>query len=129
MFSRWEKTVLADGVTTEGTVVDASHVDWAIYSRGYQETFELKRRIRVEFPDGTSTEFASTVPLHQVQHLADRRTIDCWPRLADVTEIGARVPVRYDASDHSRILLDLPALVTAILAEANHPAAAAEPEP
>lgn len=124
MFSHWEKTVLAEGVATTGTVLDASHVDWAIANRGFQETYELKRRIRVAFPDGTSTEFASTVPLHQVQHLADRHTIDCWPRLAEVTGTGAQVPVRYDASDHSRILLDLPALVSTILAETEPGASA-----
>jgi len=129
MFSHWEKTVLAEGVATDGTVVDASHVDLAIFSRGFQETYELRRRIRVAFPDGSSTEFVANVPLHQVQHLADRRTIDCWPRLAEVTAIGAKVPVRYDKSNHSRIVLDLPALVTSILAEADQQSTAVEQEP
>jgi Protein of unknown function (DUF3592) len=115
MFNRWRKTVLAEGQTTSGTVLDASHVDWAIPSRGFQETFEFQLRIRVEFPDGTSSEFTSKVPLHEVQQLAGNHTIDCWPRLPEVTRVGASVPVRYDESDRSRILLDLPALVGTIL--------------
>jgi hypothetical protein len=125
MFNRWHKEVLATGRATSGKVLDASHVDWAIPSRGYQETFELQWRIRVAFPDGTSTDFTSKVPLHEVQHLAGNRTIDCWPRLPEVTRVGANVPVRYDRSDRSRIVLDLPALVTQILAEADHGAAPA----
>jgi hypothetical protein len=100
-----------------------------IPGRAFQETFELKPRIRVAFPDGTSTEFVSNLPLHKVQHLAGNRTIDCWPRLPEVTAVGARVPVRYDESNRSRIVLDLPALVSAILAEAEHPSASAEPDP
>lgn len=119
MFNRWQKAVLAKGRATTGTVVESSHVDWAIANRGYQETFELRQRIRVAFPDGTSTEFTSKVPLHEVQHLAGNRTIDCWPRLPEVTREGANVPVRYDKSDRSRIVLDLPALVKAILADDN----------
>lgn len=116
MFNRWHKAVLAEGRSTTGTVVDTGHVDLAIPGRGFQETFELRQRIRVEFPDGTSTEFDSKVPLHEVQHLAGNRTIDCWPRLPEVMGVGAAVPVRYDRSDRTRILLDLPAVVAEILA-------------
>lgn len=83
----------------------------------------LRQRIRVEFPDGTSTEFINKVPLHEVQHLAGNRTIDCWPRLPEATKVGASVPVRYDDSDRTRILLDLPAVVTAILDRADADAA------
>ena len=128
MFNRWHKAVFADGRATSGTILDASHVDWAIPSRGFQETFEFRLRIRVEFPDGTSTEFVSKVPLHEVQHVAGNHTIDCWPRLPEATRVGASVPVRYDESDRSRILLDLPTLVSAILAEPDQGAAAAAPD-
>lgn len=128
MFDRWHKAVLAQGRATSGTVVDASHVDWTIASRGFQETFEFRLRIRVVFPDGMSTEFISKVPLHEVQHLAGNHTIDCWPRLPEVTGLGASVPVRYDKSDRSRIVLDLPALVAAILAKPERGAAAPGPE-
>ena len=98
MFNRWHEAVLAEGTATSGTVADASHVDWTIPSRGFQETHQLRLRIRAVFPDGTSTEFISKVPLHEVQHLAGN-------------------PV-----------LDLPALVTAILAETGRSAAAAGPD-
>lgn len=127
MFNRWHKAVLADGEATTGTVVDASHVDWTIPARGFAETYELRRQVRVAFPDGTSAEFSCTVPLHEVQRLAANRTIDCWPRLAEVTGIGASVPVRYDESDRSRIVLDLPALVTTILAGTERDRAAGGP--
>jgi hypothetical protein len=128
MFNRWHKEVLARGRTTTGTVIDTSHVDLAIPARGFSETYELRLLIRVAFPDGTSTEFTSKVPLHEVQHLAGNHTIDCWPRLPEVTVVGASVPVRYDRSDDSRILLDLPALVAAVLAEAKGGAAASGPD-
>jgi hypothetical protein len=117
MFNRWHKAVLTEGRATSGTVVDASHVDWTIPSRGFQETFEFRLQIRVAFPDGTSTEFTSKVLLHEVQHVAGNCTIDCWPRLPEATKVGATVPVRYDETDRSRIVLDLPALVATILAE------------
>jgi hypothetical protein len=61
-----------------------------------------------------------------VQHLAGNHTIDCWPRLPEVTGRGATVPVRYDESDRTRIVLDLPALVAGILAGTGGGAAAAE---
>lgn len=128
MFDRWHKGVLAEGVATTGTVVDSSHVDWVIASRAFQETYELRLRIRVVFPDGTSTEFNSKVPLHEVQHIADKRTIDCWPRLPEFTALGASVPVRYDDADRTRILLDLPALVARILDGAQPGAGAAGPD-
>lgn len=127
MFNRWHKEVLAKGRQASGTVLDSSHLDWTIANRGFQETFELRQRIRVGFPDGTSAEFLSKVPLHEVQHLAGNRTIECWPRLPEMTRVGASVPVRYDKSDHTRIVLDLPALVATALAEAVS-SAAEEPE-
>lgn len=125
MFNRWHKAVPAEGQSTSGTVLEASHVDWTIPSRGFQETYELRLRIRVDFPDGTSTEFTTKVPLHEVQHLAADRTIDCWPRLPEATGVGARVPVRYDESDRSKLVLDLPALVGAVLAQTERGAGAA----
>jgi hypothetical protein len=128
MFNRWHKEVLAKGRTTTGTVVDASHVDLAIPGRGFAETYEHRLQIRVAFPDGTSTEFLSRVPLHEVQHVAGNHTIDCWPRLPGLTRVGASVPVRYDRSDHSRIVLDLPALLAPILAQSGRGAAATGPE-
>ena len=79
------------------------------------EPFEYKRTIRVTFPDGSTSETRESISLHSVQKLADRRTVDCWPQLAERTDIGATVPVRYDERDHSHVVLDLPALVEEIL--------------
>jgi hypothetical protein len=114
MFHRWRETTLREGARGRGTVVDASQE--VLYMRmAPSDPFEYERMIRVTFPDGSTTETRETIPLHQVQQLADRRTIDCWPQLAERTEIGAIVPVRYDESDHSHIVLDLPALIEEIL--------------
>ncbi|MBV8733753.1 MAG: hypothetical protein JO120_03115 [Solirubrobacterales bacterium] len=79
------------------------------------EPFEYERTIQVKFPDGSTSEALESIPLHRVQQLADRRTIDCWPQLAERTKLGATVPVRYDEWDHSHIVLDLPALIEEIL--------------
>ena len=127
MFNRWHKEVLAKGRTATGTVVDTSHVDYTIPGRGFDETIELRLLIRVTFPDGSPTEFVSKVPLHDVQHVAGNHTIDCWPRLPELTQVGASVPVRYDRSDRGRILLDLPALLAPVLAESKRGAAKTEP--
>lgn len=79
------------------------------------EAFEYKRTIRVTFADGSTSETQESIPLHRVQQLADRRTIDCWQRLGERTETGATVPVRYDERDHSHVVLDLPALIEELL--------------
>ena len=76
------------------------------------------------FPDGSTSETRDSIPLHDVQRLADRRKIDCWPRLAGRTDIGASVPVRYDESDHSHVVLDLPALIEEILTSLDQSASA-----
>jgi hypothetical protein len=87
----------------------------------YGEVYEYRRMIRVTFPDGSVTEAEERIPLHRVQELADRNTIHCWPELAERTKLGAIVPVRYDKSDHSHIVLDLPALVGEILSDVDQP--------
>ena len=115
MFHSWRQTTLREGARGRGTVLDASQT--VLYGRigPVSEPFEYKRTIRVTFPDGSTSETQQSISLHQVQRLADRRTIECWPRLAERTEIGATVPVRYDEWDHSHIVLDVPALVEEIL--------------
>jgi hypothetical protein len=119
MFGRWKKTTLEEGATGQGTVVNAVHFDLTVYSRGFQETFKLRRAIRVSFTDGSTAEATCDVTLRQVQKLAGDRTIDCWPRLPRRTRVGATVPVRYDEWDHSRIVLDLPALIAEMLAQTD----------
>jgi hypothetical protein len=115
MFHRWRETTLREGARGSGTIVDASQE--VLYARmgPVSEPFEYKRTIRVTFPDGSTSETQQSISLHEVQRLADRKTIDCWPQLAERTKIGATVPVRYDEMDHSHIVLDAPALVEEIL--------------
>jgi hypothetical protein len=78
----------------------------------------------VTFPDGSTSEAEESILLRRVQRLADRRTIDCWPQVVERTKLGAMVPVRYDESDHSHIVLDLPALVEEILTSVDRSAKA-----
>ena len=123
MFQRWRHTTLRDGARCSGAVVDASETR-PMAPVVNSEVYEYQRTILVTFPDGSVGETEERIPLHRVQELADRRTIDCWPRLAERTKIGAIVPVRYDESDHSHIVLDLPALIEEILTDVDQSASA-----
>ena len=76
------------------------------------------------FPDGSTSETQESILLRHVQRLADRRTIECWPQVVERTKLGATVPVRYDESDHSHIVLDLPALIDEILGDPDRSAGA-----
>jgi hypothetical protein len=86
------------------------------------DVVEYRRTIRVMFRDGPVGDAEERIPLHGVQQLVDRKTIDCWPELAERTKIGASVPVRYDESNHSHIVLDLPALIEELLSEPDRSA-------
>jgi hypothetical protein len=123
MFDRWRHTTLRDGARGSGTVADASETR-LMAPVVTSEVYEYRRTIRVTFPDGSVVEVEERIPLHRVQQLADRRTIDCWPELAERTKIGAVVPVRYDESDHSHVVLDLPALIDEILSDLDRSAGA-----
>jgi hypothetical protein len=116
LFDTWRKRTLDEGACGSGTVMHASQDVLYVKMTPAGEPYEYKRTFRVTFPDGSTGETQETVPLHSVQHLAGRRTIDCWSRLAERTKSGATVPVRYDESDHSHVVLDLPALIQEILA-------------
>lgn len=119
MFHPWRERTLNDGVRGSGTVVDVGQPEpWGVRVAS-TVPLEYKRTIRVTFPDGASSDTEETIPLHSVQKLAARRTIECWPELAERTKLGATVPVRYDESDHSHVVLDLPALVEEILGHAG----------
>jgi hypothetical protein len=85
------KKLYAEGAQTEGLVVKLIDDD--------QNRIWYHVVVRAKFPDGTATEFKS----HQLAH-------------SDVGELfeGSVVPVRYDPSDQSKIVLDVPAL------EASH---------
>jgi hypothetical protein len=118
MFDRWRHTTLRDGARGCGTVVDASQMRMGLYG----DVVEYRRTIRVMFRDGPVGDAEERIPLHGVQQLVDRKTIDCWPELAERTKIGASVPVRYDESNHSHIVLDLPALIEELLSEPDRSA-------
>ena len=75
----------AEGAQTEGLVVHRSDTTEGI---NYRVT------IRVKFPDGSATEFKKWLDWHDVGQVLQ----------------GSVVPVRYDPSDHSKVVLDVPAL-------------------
>jgi hypothetical protein len=86
MFGNRKKAKLYDeGAQTEGLVANRSDTTEGI---NYRVT------IRVKFPDGSTTEFKKWLDWHDVGQLYQ----------------GSVVPVRYDPSDHSNVLLDVPAL-------------------
>src|SRR5260370_41113294 len=75
----------SEGTQTEGLVVHRSDTT---------ERINYRVTIRVKFPDGLTTEFKKWLDLHDVGQLYE----------------GSVVPVRYDPSDHSKVVLDVPAL-------------------
>jgi hypothetical protein len=100
------------------------------FGGGSNGTFKLRRTIRVTFLDGSSADVDSDIRVRQVHKLAGNRTIDCWAPLDARTHVGATVPMRYQESDHSRVVLDLPALITELLTNVDatrHIHAADEP--
>ena len=74
-----------EGAQTEGLVVHRSDTTERI---NYQVT------VRVKFPDGSTTEFKKWLDWHDVGQLFQ----------------GSVVPIRYEPSDHSKVVLDMPAL-------------------
>jgi Short C-terminal domain/Protein of unknown function (DUF3592) len=85
MLGLGNKKLYKEGALTEGLVVHRSDTTEGI---NYHVT------IRVKFPDGTTTEFKKWLDWHDVGQL----------------HVGSVVPVRYDPSDHSKVVLDVPAL-------------------
>ena len=75
----------SEGTQTEGLVVHRSDTT---------ERINYRVTIRVKFPDGLTTEFKKWLDWHDVGQLYQ----------------GSVVPVRYDPSDHSKVVLDVPAL-------------------
>jgi hypothetical protein len=75
----------SEGAQTEGLVVNRSDTT---------ERINYRVTIRVKFPDGSTTEFKKWLDWHDVGQLYQ----------------GSVVPVRYDPSDHSKVVLDVPAL-------------------
>jgi len=85
MLGLGHKKLYKEGALTEGLVVQRSDTTEGI---NYHVT------IRVKFPDGRTTEFKKWLDWHDVGQLL----------------VGSVVPVRYDPSDHSKVVLDVPAL-------------------
>lgn len=95
--------LLRRGATAQGVVT--GHKEIAHEEHGGEVAYSL--RVRVRFEDGTETEI-----VHR------------WTRRAKVgvLRVGDKVPVRYDPDDHSKAVLDMPAL------EAAHARKTAEAE-
>ena len=75
----------SEGAQTKGLVVHRSDTT---------ERINYRVTIQVKFPDGSTTEFKKWLDWHDVGQLYQ----------------GSVVPVRYDPSDHSKVVLDVPAL-------------------
>ena len=90
MFGRSKKKLYAEGAQTEGQVFGLTQ-----YGDVYGSSTSQGVKVRVKFADGAVTEFEKG-PLSA----------------SDVGyfTVGSLVPVRYDPADHSKIVLDIPAL-------------------
>ena len=95
--------LLKHGVEGQGVVT--SHKEIAHDQFGSELDYSM--HVRVKFQDGTETE---------IVHRWTKRT-----RVGSL-RVGDKVPVRYDADDHSKAVIDMPALEAAHeqkIAEAN----------
>lgn len=114
---RWTRTGLGEGSIGDGVVVRAWRYDLGkMVGPGFRQTYKLRRRIVVRFSDG-EREFAVNLTPRRVSRFAGERTGECWSALAGRTAVGKTVPIRYDPRDHSRVVLDLQALVEQLLAD------------
>jgi hypothetical protein len=86
--------LLRHGVAGQGVVT--KHKEIARSEAGIELDYSV--HVRVRFEDGTETEI-----VHR------------WTKRAKVglLRVGDKVPVRYDADDHSKAVLDMPALEAA----------------
>jgi hypothetical protein len=87
MFGSHKKKLYEDGAETEGLVIQCWTDD--VKAR------DINIRVRVKFPDDSVTEIVQRGLMA--------------PIVGDLYE-GSVVPVRYDPSDHSKAVVDLPAL-------------------
>jgi hypothetical protein len=108
--------LLSEGAATQGTVM---HNESPAADRAISQV-----RVSVRFKDGEAVEFSEELAnLYQpapggpeAQRLAEARKAeqlrhpDRIPKIQLPLSIGERVPVRYDAADRSRIVIDVPAL-------------------
>ena len=89
-----EHRLLKHGAATQGVVTSHKEIDHDQF--GTELDYSI--RVRVRFPDGGETE---------IHHR--------WTKHAKVgsLRVGDKVPVRYDPDDHSKAVLDMPALEAA----------------
>jgi hypothetical protein len=108
--------LVSDGATAQGTVM---HNEPAAADRRLSQV-----RVSVQFKDDQTVEFSEELAnLYQpapgspdAQRLAEVRGAqqlrhpDRIPKMQLPLSLGERVPVRYDAADRNRIVIDVPAL-------------------
>jgi hypothetical protein len=91
-----KKKLYTDGAQTEGVVVKArAVVNPLTVDPGYEVV------VRAKIPDGSTAEFTQG-------HVM--RSGWLWAQSVGTPYVGQVVPVRYDESDHSNIVVDIPAL-------------------
>lgn len=86
--------LLKHGVAGQGVVTSHKEID----HNQFGTEIDYSIHVRVRFEDGTETEI-----LHR------------WTKRAKVgsLQVGDKVPVRYDPKDHSKVVIDMPALEAA----------------
>ena len=108
--------LVSEGATIQGMVVHSESSD--------ADRRMSQVRLSVRFKDGQTVEFSEELAnLYQpapgspeAQHLAEVRGAeqlrhpDRIPKVQLPLSVGERVPVRYDAADRSKIVIDVPAL-------------------
>lgn len=91
-----KKKLYSEGAQTEGVVIKATAVANPLtVDPGYEVV------VRAKFPDGSTTEFTQG-------HVMGGGWL--WAQTVGTPYVGQVVPVRYDPSDHSKIVVDLHAL-------------------
>jgi hypothetical protein len=86
--------LLKHGVAGQGVVTSHKEIDHDQYGG----ELDYSMHVRVRFQDGTETE---------IVHRWTKRT------KVGSLRVGDKVPVRYDADDHSKVVIDMPALEAA----------------
>ena len=91
-----KKKLYSEGAQTEGVVTKARAVANPLtVDPGYEVV------VRAKFPDGSTTEFTQG-------HVMGGGWL--WAQSVGTPYVGQVVPVRYDPSDHSKVVVDLQAL-------------------
>jgi hypothetical protein len=92
--------LLKDGEQGQGVITERHVQGTESNSKGWGDLFEIKGHIK--FPDGTESQFSANM-------LSSLKVGGLYE--------GTIVPVRYDPSDHSKVVIDVNALETQHLAD------------